>query len=426
MTKYTDIIKMFIPAKKLFRGLKNASYLTIAHIVSMFINLVGFIFIARILGPSNYGIYATVGAFIGLFWLLTFNGITKVILREGAKDLTKMGWFIERTIGVKIFFTFIAINICIACSSFMPYTLQEKIFIIIFSASLIYRSFNDFFGAVFQAAEKMQYNAVLTILERILFIPLSIIFLIMGFGLLGLFSISLFSQFFILVISYKLTKKFTRFKFFNRIRWDISLLKPALVFSIISFSVLLTSRIDIVMISLLGTTKDVGIYGVANSVIHQGVITRNLVALAFFPIFIKAFHQRLVKWKRLLKYAFLISCGVFILAIVGSLFSTQIITLLFGEEYLESGIILSTLIFYLAFTFFSIPFSNILQATHNEKYFLIISWIGPCLNIGLNLLFFKIFGLIGIAYSTLVVGIVNLPIFTFITWKILKRQNRII
>jgi O-antigen/teichoic acid export membrane protein len=117
--------------------------------------------------------------------------------------------------------------------------------------------------------------------------------------------------------------------------------------------------------------------------------------------------------------------GILLLAFVGSYFSEDVITLLFGVAYSESGIILSVLIFFLAASFFTIPFTNSLQATHNESKILAIFWIGPCINIGLNYLFFKMYGLIGIAYSTLFVGVFTIFSYSILTWIVLKKQKRI-
>ena len=52
---------------KFFRGIKNASYLAAGNIVSQLISFVGLIYIARLLGPDDYGVYVTVGAFVSLF-----------------------------------------------------------------------------------------------------------------------------------------------------------------------------------------------------------------------------------------------------------------------------------------------------------------------------------------------------------------------
>ena len=73
----------------------------------------------------------------------------------------------------------------------MLYPLQVKLYIIIFSLTLVYTSFFGFFGTVYQAAEKMRYNAALNILNRILFVSFAIAFLYMGFGILALIIIVL-------------------------------------------------------------------------------------------------------------------------------------------------------------------------------------------------------------------------------------------
>jgi len=426
MKKILDLYKILIPTKKIFRGLKNASYLAIAHIFSMAINLIGFIFIARLLGPDNYGIYTTVVAFVAMFDIITFYGINKVVLREGAKDLKQMSDFLEKTTGIKNLLTFFAICICIIFSLFTPYSVNIKIYIIIFAFSLIYTSFNGFLSTVYKAAEKMQYNAILTIINRTMFVSLSILFLYLGYGVLSLFIIALFSEFFNLILNFKLTKKFVIFKFWNRIIIDKRLLKSALIFSILSFSFMLAGKIDLVMISFLGTTKDVGIYGVAYRIMALGLTTRDLISTAFFPIFVKSYHKSKIRWKSLIKYSVILGIGLFLLSLILSFFSEPLISLLLGGEYLESGTILSVLIFAVAIAYFTIPFTNTLQATHNELQILKICWIPPIVNIGLNYLFFNIFGLIGIAYSTLIVTSAGLILYFIITKRILKIQKKLI
>lgn len=425
MDKYSDIIGIPRPTKKILRGLKNVSYLTIGYSLSLVISFVGLIYIARILGPGDYGIYTMVSAFVGMFDIVTFYGINKVVLREGAKDLSHMGEYLEKTTGIKNFFAFIAIGVCIITSFFVPYSMQVRFYIILFSFTLLYTSFNGFFMAVYKAEEKMQYNAILEILNRVLFVSLSIIFLYMGYGLLALFLIALFSRFFTLIINFKLTKKFLTFKFWSRIKWDKNILKPSIIFSVISFSYFLTGKIDLVMISFLSTSEDVGLYGVSFNLVRIGLAMRDIFATAFFPIFVKTFSKNVVRWNRLMKYAIIMGAGLLLIATIISFYSELIIPLMFGEKYFISGTILSVLVFQVAFLFFNIPFVNTLQATNNEIHLLKICWIAPFFNIGLNYWFFNIFGLIGIAYSTLVVSCVSFILYILITWIVLKKQNKL-
>ena len=73
----------------------------------------------------------------------------------------------------------------------------------------------------------MQYISIFGIANRALFVSLSITFLYLGFGLLSLFIIALFSNFLTLLINYKYSQKLVIFKLFSKIQFDKDVLKPA-------------------------------------------------------------------------------------------------------------------------------------------------------------------------------------------------------
>ena len=114
---------------KFFQGIKNASYLAAGNIFSQIISFVGVIYIARLLGPDNYGIYITVGAFVGFFEIILLDGMSKTIIREGSKNLDTMHITLDKTIGVRNVLNVLAIFACIIFSFFMPYSSQTKLFI---------------------------------------------------------------------------------------------------------------------------------------------------------------------------------------------------------------------------------------------------------------------------------------------------------
>lgn len=412
---------------KMLRGLKNASYLTIGHLLIQIISFIGFIFIARFLGPSDYGIYVTVGSFVGIFEVFVFKGLDRVVLREGSKDESSMHILLEKTIGLRNLLIIIAIATCILTSFITPYDFQTKFYIILFSSELFYLGINTFILTIYQATEEMKYISIFGIMDRILFVSFSIILLYFGFGLLSLFLIALFSRFSILIIKYKFSKKFVKFKLLSKVQFDKKLIKPALVFSLIIFISSLASRIDLLMISFLGTSKDVGIYGASYKIASQGIRLRNLSEAAFFPIFVKQFHNnKKIKAKKLIKYFIFLFGGIFVLCVSAFFYSESIITFLFGNEFKESGKILKILIFYLAFWWATLPFTTGATATNNEKFILIAWSVMAGLNIPLNYLFFLKFGLIGIAYSTLVVYSIGSSLMCGGSYFIMRKQGYLV
>jgi len=408
------------------RGIKNASYLAIGNLITQFISFIGFIFIARMLGPDNYGIYVTVGSFVGLFEILLLRGLNKTIIREGSKDISSMHTFLKKTIGMRNLLIITAIIVCIIFSFFTPYELQTKLYIILFSFQLAYTGLKGFLATIYQATEKMQYISIFGIINRVIFVSLSIAFLYRGFGVLALFLIALFSNLLTISANYFYSRRYVRFNFFSKLQFDNNLLKPTIIFSLLGFAIFLTTKIDLVMISLLGTAKDVGIYGVAFKISQLGIMLRNVIAMAFFPIFIKQFHTHKMKAKQLIKYSVFFLILIFVLSLVVSFFVEDIVSILLGSEYHNSGEILRVLIFYLAFSWSTLPFTTAAQATQNEKYMLIIWSIMAALNIPLNYLLFIKYGLIGIAYSTLVVTAAGLFLISYITLKVMKKQGYLV
>jgi O-antigen/teichoic acid export membrane protein len=177
------------------------------------------------------------------------------------------------------------------------------------------------------------------------------------------------------------------------------------------------------MISFLGTPSDVGIYGVSYKVAQQGMMLRNVTSTAFFPIFVKIFNERSMKGRKVVTYSLLFLI-VILLGCTGlSFFIKDIIAFLFGSAYLQSGAILSVLIYYLGFAWAVLPFTVILQATHNEKFFLIPNSMMAGLNIVLNYVLFLKFGLIGIAYSTIAVWVVGGSIIGIFGYSLMKKQK---
>ena len=224
-----------IEKSKIKVGLKNVSHLTIGNIISQVIGLIGFFYIAKILGPENYGIYVTIGAFVSFFHLFIFSGLANVIIREGSKKLKYFHEVLEKTIALRVYFILFAILICITSSFFTGYSLQTKIFIIIFSIGIIEKGMQSFFTTIYQATENMKYLAYFSIIFRIIFTTLSIVFLYLGFGVLAIILINLFSRFCVLIINYIISKRYITFNLNLRLNIDKQIIKPAIVFSIIGF-----------------------------------------------------------------------------------------------------------------------------------------------------------------------------------------------
>lgn len=412
--------------RRLHRGLKNASFLSLGNLVSQAIGFIGFLFIARLFGPEKYGIYVTVLAFVTFFEIFDLSGLLKVIVREGSKDIESLERTLNNTIFLETAFLSLALVLCIGASFLTHYSQTIKVLIIIYSIEIIHSGLESFLSSIYQTVEKMQYLAALTVLTRVLITGLSIVFLYLGAGVLVILLVNLFSRFLVLLINYVYSRRFAKFGFNFRLSLDPRILKATIIFSLMGIINTVAVKIDVLMLSFLTASKDVGIYGVAQTFTKEGLLLRNMAATAFFPIAVKLFHSGTVRARTLLRYSFLLFFAVLAGCITLFFFAPNIVILFFGDKYAASGQILRCLLFCLPSAFFTLPLTTALQATHNEQLLLIVFAIAAALNVPLNILFFYEFGLIGIAYSTLVVFLAQAVALYVLSIRRMKRQGYLV
>lgn len=419
------IMKDLLLNSRILRGFKNLSFLTMGVLVTSVINMVGYLFLVGYLSVKDYSIYAIVGNWVGLFSFFTMNQMSKVVLREGARDFSGMKRVLERTVGMKISLIMIAIIMCNLAAIFVPYEDAIKLYIALFSFDLIYLGANSYLLSVFQAVERMQYIAVLQIINSVIRTGLTIGVLLLHMDLSFIFLVSLATNLVTIYITYQLTRKFVKFRIERRVFFEKKIMRPMLIFSVILFLGVIATQIDVIMISFLSKDiRDAGRYDFAAKLVNPFIMFRNLVGTAFFPVFVKTFHRGTVDGKKL----FQISLFMGVLVFLGALAASVIVPLgiiYFFPQYEASAAIFAVLVFYIAFGYMILPFNNALTATYNELVVLKIVWIPPLLNIFFNVLFYQIFGLIGIAYSTLLVTSAHFILYVVLTWRTLKKQKHI-
>ena len=381
----------------------------------------------RKLGSEKYGVLTTVIVFVGLFSLLNLQGTGRVLVREGSKSLGELHRYIEDLITLKNLFAIISISVtCIAAYFIKSYSFQVKIFIVIYSLTHIFEIYSSFFSSVYQASQKMKYISIFSVFKSLLYTIFGATAVYYGSGILTLILISIFSSLFILILSYRVTRSIVKFKLIRPLIWNKKILIPSVIFSVMEVLGFLSTRIDLLMISWMGTATEVGLYAVAYKIADYMQMIRSQVSTSFLPIFVQRYEGGSVRLTRLLILSGLFFILVFLVSCVASFLSKDLIVFLFGKEFLKSGYILSVLIFYIAFGYCNLPFTLSMIATHNEKVMLIIDATTAVMNVGLNYILYSRFGVMGIAYSTLVSRGISSLLGMAITINMLKRQKKFI
>ena len=403
---------------------KNVGYLTIGNIIGRGLSLVGVFYIPKLLGPEQYGVYNTVTAFVALFAVFTFEGINKVVIRESARDLSKSKEIIESTFGLRLLFSLMATILCASVTMFIDYDSGIKLYMAIYSISLVLSGLRRSLNSIYQSFENMRILAVSSVIRPLLRVPIALALLMNGYGVLSLLIVDLVIDLVTALYLYLFSRKFVIFNVFSKIKVLKKYVIPGARFSVLGFLNTLSCRIDIVMLSLLTTQQNVGVYALAYRIVEAGLMVRQPISQSIFPYYSKKFVTIKPRFLELVKHTLIITVPLIVVIIPSLFVINPVVTIVFGDEFVKSAELFGVLVFYLVFYFALIPWGLFLETTNNELSLIYICTACAVINILLNIVLFDHYGVVGVAYSTLAVELFRLTFSILFSAKVISKLNR--
>lgn len=386
--------------------IKNTFWLAAAGGMSKFLKFILFIFVARILGATEYGKFTFGLAFVGLFGVFADLGLSQIITREFAKEKEKEKEF-SALLSLKFLLCFVTLILIFIGSFFItPDPLLQKI-IWILALSLLIGSFFSAIFAFFQARQKMEYQAFATILEALLTV---------GAGLFILFyfpsvqNLS-YGYLFAALIALIFVLLFFHFKIqrlsFN---WDKSIWKKFLLMSwplaLIGTLASIYNQIDSVMMGYLGQITQTGWYNAAYRIVGATLIPLGLISTSFFPVLSSLFKESKEKLQKAWNYYTESVIFLAVPLVIGGIFlAPKIIDFVYDSTYLPSVLAFQILLVMVGIIFLYYPFYQLLVVFDQQKRIFWAFLGGAVVNIILNLILIPKYTLYGAAIATVITHI---------------------
>lgn len=398
---------------------KNIIWLFSEKIFRLSINFCIGIWLAKYLGPSDFGVlnYAlAIAVIIGAFSEL---GLSSLITKELVEKVEQRNVILGTSFVLRLIISIFMITATITIVSYSHYDYTSKVLIFIFSFIIVAQTV-DVIDLWFQSAILSKY----TVLARNtgLFLS-SIIKVILIFNNASIYYIGVailleyvFTSLILVYYYRKTNDKIGRWKYDYQVAKYMITSSWPLIFSTVATMVYL--KTDQIMLKQLIDNHEVGIYSVVVKLTEVWYFVPNAIVTSLYPslVLLKnsnhlAYNEKLQKIFDLL---FMISFSV---ALPISLFSNQIINLLYGNQYAESGPVLTIQIWTAIFIFSSILVNRWLINENLLIFTFISSGLGAIINVALNIILIPKYGAIGSSYSTLVSYIFSTIIFCFFSKK---------
>ncbi|MDY9926313.1 flippase [Methanosarcina sp.] len=384
------------------RVVKNSGFLLINSIATKIISFFILLYVARYLGPADYGKYSFAFAFIYFFSFIPDLGIHQILVREAAKDEKAMDKLIGNATVVKSFLSVLAFLLCCLTISITDYPLSTKNAVYAASLGLLAISLNGF-GIVYEVKLRMDYSVIFSVTGRLFFL-ISILYLIQHNLDLNLFIIvTVVADFTHNILMTVFSRRFVKPKF--KIEYGLvkKILLEALPIAVSTVFFMIYFRIDTVMLSFLTNDTDVGFYTAAYRLTEALTFIPSVLMVSIYPVMSKYFNEKNKAFNYIYTISFkLLFASGLLLATVITFLSENIILGIYGFEYYDSIAALQVLIWATSFMFVNQLLSSTYIASGNQNVMAKISAFAALLNIGLNLALIPLYSYTGASIATLI------------------------
>lgn len=405
--------------KNLNKYILNTNWLAFEHIIRLCFSLFVGVWIARYLGPENFGLLSFSLSIISIFSIVSSFGIDNVLVKRLVLNKQDDNKLLGSAFCIKSIFSFLSIFGIVAFVFISPTDKSYEILLLIMSISIVFKSFSVI-ELDFQSRVKSKYSVKANLIT-IVFTSLLKVYLILYEASLVAFAWVTFFEALILSISYVffyIQNGKSLKHWFVRRETVLSILKESWPLVLSSLVVILYMRLDLIMIQNMLGSFDAGIYASAIRLSEAWYFIPTVITTSLFPAILNAKVQGGAAYINKMSnlYKLLIYIGV-AFALIITFSSDLIILLIFGNDYLLASNVLTIHIWMGVFVAIQLISSKWLLAENMSKFIFYRGILGLIINIVLNYVLIPIIGIEGAAYASLITMFVSVILFDFSTKK---------
>lgn len=384
--------------------LSNVGWATLGRIVRVLTETLVSIFVARYLGPSDYGLMNYVVSFVAIFTTISIFGLDNIEIREIAKPENDKNEILGTAFRLRLIFAFIAFVSIIVALFFSGADYYTSILIIIYSTSVILSTLN-LIRNYFTAIVNNKYIVITEILRCFVGALIKVVLLLIKAPLI-FFIIALAFDFFLVAGGYVATynklvgsiKEWT----FNKEKAKY-LIRESFPLLLSGAAVIIYQRIDQVILKGLLNNEAVGYFSVAAKFSEFILFVPLIISQTVSPILVGYYSSNKDVYKvKSQQFMDITVWASVALSFIVSLLSYPLIRYTFGVQYLAAVPVLQVMSFKVIGMALSNSCGQLIVIEGIQKWAVIRNLIGCVICVVSNYLLIPKFGVVGSAYATLV------------------------
>jgi len=396
----TNIFK----SQEVIRYVRNSVWMLAEYLLKIVSAIFVGIYVARHLGPEQFGILSYALAIASIFMAVGRLGMESVLVRDLARHPDGRLAYMGTAFFLMIAATIVSLIVMSVLVLLLESDLSSRIYIWIISAGAIFQALAVIdYG--FQAQVSAKYSSVAksVALGLTSMIKLAMVWYeaeLVCFAIAYALDHAAIGVFLVLVNYKKGDMRFVG-------RFETMLVKPLLKSAwpmvLSAVSAILYMRIDQLMIRNMLDLHQLGLYAAAVKIYEGWILIPYVISISLLPAIVRLKAKSIARYEKNMAMLFsLMFWSSACVALIATLLGDQVIALTFGPKYLGSGDILGVVMWAAAFASLGSITARYLTVEGMEKKIAIRTFMGLAINVLLNLLLIPSYGIKGAAIATLI------------------------
>lgn len=354
--------------------------------------------IARYLGPNDYGVYSYAFALLTIFILISRLGLPDLLVRL----LTPKDADVKKILTSAFILKFMS-SLMLVCFAFFLHEINMiNGFVAILTLILFFQTVNPIEQYLI-AKVKFKYVAICKMIQMLIMSGIYSYLILNGQPFKSFIYVYLIEELLLAILFIISIRTSTIQKNKFNFSYAFDLLRQGAPLLLSGFFVVILMRTDQIMIHHFLNSKDVGIYAAASRIAEAFYFIPVLFMTALSPSLINAFNtnKKVFQFRYTIFFQILFLTSIFLILIL-YYSSPWLVRVLYGSEYIESIQIIYIYMWALCPVFINTLNTQWFICYNFTKTILLMTFISCVINILLNGLLIQLIGLKGAAIATVI------------------------
>lgn len=416
----------------------NTSIQIVGKVLTTVISLFLVAALTRYLGVTAYGQYTTIFAFSQFFGVFADFGFFWFMVREISKPEADQEKIVGNVLTFRTLLAFVVFGLSFLIGAFIPQYHDIRWGIAIIAGATFWQILNGTYVGIFQNRLRMDKAALTDVVGRGVILATVLFLIHRGTDLNQILWAYFLGNFINFALSALLGRVYVRYRpMFDFSYWR-EILRETLPIFLVSILSLISFKIDTVMLSLLKSPTDVGIYGPPYKVVEILILIPSIFMGNVFPILTAYIYGKDGRLNSAFQksFDFLVIAAVPIVSGV-ILTAPRIINLVAGKEFTSahtiapvfgvpatSALALQILVVAVGLSYLSFLFNYTVIALGKQAKLIWPNVVFVLFNVGLNLVLIPKFSYIGAALVTVLTEIIVVLLYWFVMHRYIDLKIR--